>query len=165
MHAVFGGRFLSAIALVTISCLASTTEAKAQMKAMGRSLGGYGAQTVSASYANSGGTVWIPYSGNFGGFVPYSPAGLPATARSFRSMTSTLSIGGFSTPARSRPTIATSMSGGSSRKSIMPMNSGMGLSFNRGMGMSSTRMTSPRRLNSPFATPPSLSGGSGMSMP
>jgi hypothetical protein len=133
----------------------------AQMAARGgsRSLGGYGASTISSYYSSAGGGTYIPYLGGQGGFIPYRGLEPRPAATRPRPLPGT-PIGGAS--AMTRP-------GHMSRQETRlysPFLHPVGL--NPGGGMlpmpDPTSLRSRQgipRLGYPFWQPPSLSGSGG----
>jgi hypothetical protein len=180
-------RAIRAVALMLVwASTVGAPSARAQMAMAGgsRSLGGYGASTIS-SYYSAGGTSYLPYAGNSRGFIPYSggagggmgamasPRWIPATPIGGAMAPGQTAIGGASVPGG----MGTATRGG------MGMGTGSGPRTytlygsmgGAGMGgdMSATGRPGGRRrsptgpgLGNPFRMPPSLPGSGGsMSVP
>ena len=180
-------RFCALASAIAWGAVAGTTPARAQMAmpGSGRSLGGYGAATIS-SYYGGGGGGYLPYNGRASGFVPYRgngigggmstqpiPRRLPQTPIGGVMMAET-PIGGAS--------LSSGMRGGNGRggamgtrpesRTLVPFGyeGGIGMG-NRIIGTPMTRQDRSRRATGPgfgypFRIPPSLSGGSpSMAMP
>ena len=151
------------------------------MPGAGRSLGGYGAATISSYYVGSGGG-YLPYTGGGSGFVPYRggpgagmgvvpiPRQVPTTPIGGMMMGGT-PIGGASLSGAMGSDLRGGMGmGGRSRPpALVPFGYEGGLG---GMsGMSATPPSGMRRVpsglgfGSPFRMPPNLSGDPSMSMP
>jgi hypothetical protein len=160
----------------------SPVQGQMAMSGAGRSLGGYGASTISSYYGGSGGG-YLPYTGGGSGFVPYRGGpgggmgvvpiprqvpttpiggvmmgGTPIGGASLSGAMGMDSRGGMGMGSRSRP------------RALVPFGYEGGL----GGGMSGMSATPPggmRRVPSgpgfgyPFRMPPSLTGGSLMTMP
>jgi hypothetical protein len=145
--------------------LATAGPARAQGELTGRSLGGYGANSLEAMSRPGGGSL-IPYAGGFGGFMPYRMAGGGTLA--FRPRP-----GSTMDPVRSSFSLS-SMSGGMGAGSrSFPSTGSRGV---MGSSMSMRRRTTPTAgmgvmppsFAYPFRQPPSpgsTSGGMLMSMP
>ena len=145
-----------------------------------RSLGGYGAATISSYYGSESGG-YLPYNGSAGGVVPYSGGngGGPGVQTIPRRLSST-PIGG--SMMAQTPIGGASLAGGmgSSLRGGMGMAATTGFrglfpaGYETGVGMNRMGMTSRggmRRpaigpgFGSPFRMPPSLNAGPAMSMP
>ena len=150
------------------------TQAQMGMSGSGRSLGGYGAATITQYYTNGMGT-YMPYNGNASGFVPYRggySGGLGAPPISRRLPQTPL--GGFSMPTTSIG--GTSLTGGltsgaggmgaaAGRGGYLPFGYEGGIGMGGGMiGTPMTRQVGMGRkpsgpgFGSPFRMPPDLPG-------
>ena len=174
---------LTAIGVLLVAPAIGLTPVQGQMAmpGAGRSLGGYGASTISSYYVGSGGG-YLPYTGCGSGFVPYRggpgagmgvvpiPRQVPTTPIGGMMMGGT-PIGGASLSGAMGSDLRGGMGmGGRSRPpALVPFGYEGGLG---GMsGMSATPPSGMRRAPSgpgfgyPFRMPPSLTGGPSMSMP
>jgi hypothetical protein len=170
--------------VVMAGCLAiGTAPARGQMGGgmggAGRSLGGYGASTIS-SYYGGGGGGYLPYNGQAGGFVPYrgSAIGSMSTQPIPRRLPQT-PIGGVTMP--ETPIGGSSLSGGMGGsqgrggamgarpegRTLVPFGYEGGVGMGSGLvGTPMTRPSGTRRptpgpgFGYPFRVPPSLSGPS-----
>jgi hypothetical protein len=153
----------------------------------GRSLGGYGASAIGSYYGN-GGSVYVPYSGNSHGFLPYrggsgSGSGgglgaapiarrLPQTAIGGVLMADT-PIGGASLSGAmggdTRGSMSMKARSGRDRALLVPFGyeGGIGMGGIGGMPgtMGPRRMSPGPGFGSPFRMPIPLGGASSMAMP
>ena len=142
----------------------------------GRSLGGYGGSMADAG-SGMGGPV-IPYSGKFGGFMPYRMGGsgnLSFQSRGTSSMGTGRTSFSLSPMSGGMSSMSGGMGAGSRTSSSFGSKGTMGLGGGSGLGggmnqMSGTRGMGvmPPSFGYPFRQPPSLlspsSAGTGMSM-
>jgi hypothetical protein len=167
--------FMVGVHVVGAGIAVATPPAQAQGFNATRSLGGYGA-TASDSMASIGASSsFIPYAGNFGGFMPYRMGGGSSLSFSTRG-TSTMepSRTSFSLPSMSGG--MTSMSGAIGKDSgartrgfsSFGAQGGMGFDDRMRQQMPSGMSVMPPSFGYPFYQPPSLlspsSSTGGMSM-
>src|SRR5271165_2183531 len=166
---------IGALLSVGLLLCASSSRAQMSMTGRGRSLGGYGAATIS-SYYGGGGGGYVPYNGRASGFVAYSgdfgggigsrpiPRRLPQTPIGGVMMAET-PIGGA--------TLSGMGSRSSGARTFLPFGYEGGIGTNGTMSAMAPIGAGGRRQSPagpgfgyPFRMPPSLlSGSSSMAMP
>ena len=162
----------------------SQARAQMAMPSSNRSLGGYGASTLS-SYSGGGNGGYLPYNGRASGFVPYAgsyggglgvqpiPRRLPQTSIGGAMMAET-PIGGSSLSGGMGGAARGGMGMGSrsGSRTLVPFGYEGGIGVGSGMiGTPMTKRSGMRRsapgpgFGYPFRMPPDLTTGSSMSMP
>ena len=161
--------------ILAASCLAaSPVYAQMGMGGGGRSLGGYGAATISSSYSNNSGyaapmangRMLLPTPAGMGAGRLTTPGRIAETPIGGVLMGGSTPIGGSSAPgAMGRSSRSGMGMAPSVRMSPLPYGSGgmSGMSARMGGGM--RRSPYGPGLGSPFRPPANLSGSSSMSMP
>jgi hypothetical protein len=169
-----------------ITLVSDTSSARAQMgmSGAGRSLGGYGAGTITSYYGGTS-TTYVPYNGDASGFIPYNRgfgdemSTRPALRRIPETpiggvMTAETPIGGASLTGGmgAAPRGGMGMGSQSRPRTYMPFGVGGGMGMGAGMvSIPTSRASGMLRGPSgpgfgyPFRMPPSLTGAGSMSMP
>lgn len=176
----FGSRSKWLWMLMLYGSLSTSQAVHGQMSGSGRSLGGYGASTISSYYGSTSGG-YLPYANGGGGFVPYrgSAVGVQPIARRLAQT----SIGGM--PMAETPIGGASVSGGmndsaragmgmgagSRRRAFLPFGSDGLIGMGSGMNAMPAGRAGMRQGRSgpgfgfPFRMPSPLPGSSSMGMP
>ena len=171
-------RRMTRVVLLAILGIGAIRTASAQMAMSGggRSLGGYGAATISSYYGNGGG--YVPYNGRAGAIIPTGmsaatpPRTIPNVAIGGASMVAATPIGGISAAAGMGMGMGMGrgMEARSGPRSYAPLLPGAGMGMGGGMGsrpgsVAIGRGPSGPGFGYPFRMPLEFGGSSTMGMP
>jgi hypothetical protein len=153
----------AALTLLGVGLAVDASPARAQMAGAGRSLGGYGAATISSYYGRRGGPLIPSGGGGGGGYIPYRglqarEPGAAAMMRPRRLAETPIGGAGMMGPPI----------GGASRMMGPRIYTPFGSRGGMGLGPGPARMpggigrgSRPPGLGYPFRQPPGLGGGGG----